>query len=391
LEAKIERVLCRLFTGVDRTAGCGWRRRALIALNSCESLPREAICRLGQDLDRWASPGGAPSPAALDLPHRYLPTARQLLSDADALAGRESRRAAALGARLLTVLDSDYPCPLLDLALPPPVLYCLGEIPSRPATAIVGSRAADAYGREAATLFARELASAGLTIVSGLARGVDTAAHRGALAAAGGLTVGVLGCGLDVRYPPGTDQLRREISARGAVVTEFPFGTTPQAWNFPIRNRLIAGLAGGTLVVQGKARSGSLITARLALELGRDVYAVPGRIFDSRSVGPNRLIRDGALAAQSPRDILESLPLADRDRLPAGPEPSGEATTNTVAGLAGDAARLLAKMTPGEPLPPDKLAAASKLGVDRLLALLLELELAGHVRREPGPAWCRRA
>ncbi len=374
-----------------RTADRGWKRRALIALNSSDLLPREAICRLARELDLWAAPPPAPPGGTSDLPLRHLPTARQLLRQAGELAASQRRRAAALGARLLTVLDSDYPASLLDLALPPPVLYCLGEIPDRPATAVVGSRAADAYGREAATLFARQLAEAGLTIVSGMARGVDVAAHRGALAAAAGLTVGVLGCGLDVSYPPGTDRLRRQIAARGAVITEFPFGATPQAWNFPIRNRIIAALASGTLVVQGEARSGSLITARLALELGRDVYAVPGRIFDSRSVGPNRLIRDGALAAQSPRDILESLPLAARDRLPETPRPAEMAAAETAGGVAGDAARLLAAMTPGEPLAPEKLAAATDLAVERILALLLELELAGQVRRDPGPAWCRRA
>lgn len=374
-----------------RTVQLGSKRRALIALNSCEQLPREVICRLAQELDSWAWPGEKQPAAALDLPHRFLPEARRRLAETGALAGREERRAADLGARLLTVLEPAYPEPLLDLALPPPVLYCLGEIPTDPATAIVGSRAADAYGREAATLFGRELAAAGLTIVSGMARGIDTAAHRGALAAAGGRTVGVLGCGLDVAYPPGSDRLRRQIADRGAVITEFPFGATPRPWNFPIRNRIIAALAGGTLVVQGEARSGSLITARLASELGRDVYAVPGRIFDSRSVGPNLLIRDGALAAQSPRDILESLSLADRDRLPPPAEGTDRAAGRSPPGLAAGAARLLSQMTPGEPLPPETLAAGGGLGVDRVLALLLELELAGHVRREPGPAWCRRA
>ena len=362
----------------------------MIALNTCADLPREVICRLAGSLDAWGPAGAGLPDEKLDLPPRYLPAARRAVANAGALAAAESRRAAAGGARLLTVRDAAYPPPLRDLALPPPVLYCLGEIPDAPAAAIVGSRAADAYGREAATRFARELAAAGLTIVSGLARGVDSAAHRGALAAAGGRTFGVVGCGLDVAYPPGTDRLRRRIAARGAVVSEFPFGTTPQRWNFPIRNRIIAALACGTLVVQGEARSGSLITARLALELGRDVYAVPGRIFDRRSVGPNRLIRDGALAAQSPRDILESLPLAVRDRLPPGPPPVADGREAS-AELGGDAARLLAAMTPGDRLPPEQLAAVSGLGVDRILALLLELELGGLIRREPGPAWCRRA
>jgi DNA processing protein len=390
LDAKIASLICRPFIGVARTAKSGWKHRALIALNGCKQLPRDVVCRLAKSLDSW-TPSTRQPLADLDLPHRHLSTARQLLRDADALTTRERHRAAAHGARLLTILDRDYPAPLLDLELPPPVLYCLGEIPARPATAIVGSRAADAYGRETATHFGRELARAGLTIVSGLARGVDTAAHRGALAVTDGLTVAVLGCGLDVPYPPGSDRLRREIAAHGAVITEFPFGATPQAWNFPIRNRIIAGLASGTLVVQGKARSGSLITARLALELGRDVYAVPGRIFDSRSVGPNLLIRDGALAAQSPRDILDSLPLAERERLPATLAPVDKATGLAVADLGSDAKRLLAAMTPGEPQPAEKLATVGRLAVDRVLALLLELELAGHVCREPGPVWCRRA
>ena len=374
-----------------RSANRVWRRRALIALNGCERLSREAICLLGRELDRWAGPAAATAGEPDDLPLRHLPEARERLRSAEALAAAEERRAAAHGATILTLFDPLYPAPLFDLELPPPVLYCQGEVPDRPATAIVGSRAADAYGREAATLFGRELASAGLTIVSGLARGVDSAAHRGALAVAGGLTVGVLGCGLDVGYPPGSDRLRRRIARRGAVVTEFPFGTTPQPWNFPVRNRIIAALASGTLVVQGEARSGSLITARLALELGRDVYAVPGRIFDSRSAGPNSLIRDGALAAHEPRDILESLPLEVRERLPAPPEAEKSAAEDDTGELGGDAGRLLSTMVTGEPQPPEELAAASGLAVERVLALLLTLELDGRVRREPGPVWCRRA
>ena len=374
-----------------RSADPGWRRRALIALNGCERLPREAICRLGRELERWAGPGPRPPDEDPDLAPRYLLLARERLVRADELAAAEIRRARARGTRILTALDHGYPAPLLDLALPPPVLYCLGEVPDRPAIAIVGSRAADAYGREAATLFGRELARAGLTVVSGLARGVDSAAHRGALAASGGLTVAVLGCGLDVGYPPGSGRLRQRIAARGAVISEFPFGATPQAWNFPIRNRIIAALASGTLVVQGEARSGSLITARLALELGRDVYAVPGRIFDSRSLGPNTLIRDGALPAQEPRDILESLPLEVLARLPSPPGTGNDSAGSAAEEPGGEAERLLSSMTPGEPQPPEKLAAASGLGVERILALLLELELAGQVRREPGPVWCRRA
>ncbi len=174
------------------------------------------------------------------------------------------------------------------------------------------------------------------------------------------------------------------------MLTEFPCAASPHARHFPIRNRIIAALAVGTLVVQGEARSGSLITARLALELGRDVYAVPGRIFDCRSTGPNALIRDGALPARRPRDILESLPLAVREMLPARPAAQSDEPSPPPA-PTGDAGRILAAMTPAEPWQPDRLGSATGLGVDRVLALLLELELIGLVRRAPGPAWYRRA
>ena len=260
----------------------------LIALNGCERLPRDSVCAWLGALVHSAHPGLDRSAEDRDLSCAIGPSPVRC-SSRPRPGGRRSaprpcvRCSAAHPCRPRLSAGSDGSSPAAAGAL------LLGRIPDRPAIAMVGSRAAVAYGLEAATLFARRLAEAGLTIVSGLARGVDTAAHRGALAASGGLTVGVLGCGLDVRYPTGTDRLRRQIAGRGAVITEFPLGTPPNKYNFPIRNRIIAALASGTLVVQGEARSGSLITARLALELGRDVYAVPGRIFDSRSAGPNAL------------------------------------------------------------------------------------------------------
>ncbi len=356
-------------------------RLALVALNRCEGLSRAAVCRLAGELGalRGRRPAG---PAELGVPREALERARAAVAAAPRLAADELDR----GATVVTLRDAGYPPALRELELPPPVLYVAGELPRAPAVAVVGSRAADAYGREAATLFGRELAAAGLTVVSGMARGVDTAAHRGALSAEGGRTVAVLGCGIDVDYPRGSGALKQSIAGSGAVVSEFPFGTPPWAGNFPIRNRIIAALAAGTLVVQGETRSGSLITARQALELGREVWAVPGRIFDSRSAGPNDLIRDGAQPVQRPRDVLESLPVAVRELLPAAAaeQPPAERLP------AGDTGRLLAAMTPAEPLPPERLAAASGFGIERVLGLLLELELAGRVRREPGPAWCRR-
>jgi DNA processing protein len=289
---------------------------------------------------------------------------------------------------ILTPEDSGYPAPLRDLTLPPPVLYVRGALASeRPAVAIVGSRRMDPYGREAATLFARELAAAGLSIVSGFAHGVDATAHRGALAAPGGHTVAVLGTGLGVDYPRGHRRLGDEVAGRGALLSEFPCGARPQSWTFPVRNRIIAALAAATLVVQAAPRSGSLITARLALELGRDVWAVPGRIFDELALGTNDLVRDGAHLAQAPRDLVEGLPSWLRERLrPAG---DGERRADPRPAPLGPAGQVLAALVPGEPRDAEAIAAASGVGVEGALGALLELELAGWVRRLPGPAFSR--
>lgn len=365
-------------------------RSALIALNAAKALPREAVCRLSLLLDRWAEVDdrsrGGESSRQLGVPLRHVEDARRVLLRGGSTAQREIDGASKLGARILTLLDRDYPEPLRHLSLPPPVLYCRGRIPQRPAVAIVGSRQADPVGLEIASLFAERLARAGLAIVSGFARGVDTAGHRGALAAAGGSTVAVLGSGLDVLYPKANRGLAEQVALQGALVTEFPLGTPPLARNFPVRNRIIAALANGTLVVQATARSGSLITARLALELGRDVYAVPGPLFEERAIGTNTLIQDGALLVQRPRDILESLPVAVREQLPA---PQGVATgpAPQEAGVAGS---VLASLAPGKLLTADQVARRSGLTVEETLAALLELELAGRIRRCPGPAFLRR-
>jgi DNA processing protein len=295
---------------------------------------------------------------------------------------------------------------------------------------VVGSRRADAYGREASELFGRALASAGLTVVSGFARGVDAAAHRGALDGAAeredraGLdgrrcaTVAVLGTGLGVDYPRGHRRLGDAIAARGAVISEFPCGLAPKAWQFPVRNRLIAALAGATLVVRAARRSGSLVTARFALDLGRDVLAVPGRIFEERSRGTNALIADGAYPALSPRQVLSILgvdpdsprsvsatapdgapppdaqtgsPPERRERSATGGGDPATATDRPAGGRPrGLQGRLLAAMAPAEPASPEALAERVEASVDRVLGALLELELSGRVRREPGPAYVRR-
>ena len=363
-------------------------RILLIALNATLQLEREVICHLSRHLDQWWNRHNSPSALSrasqcLRLSKGILAKATKILCNPDAVAARELDRATAHGAEVVTLADPSYPRQLLDLSLPPPVLYCRGAPPAAPGIAIVGSRKASRLGLEIAELTGRELALTGLTVVSGFARGVDAAAHRGALSATGGRTVAVLGCGLDFDYPRGHRRLGDQIARQGAVVTEFPFGTRPEARNFPVRNRIIAALATGTLVVEATPRSGSLITARLAIDLGRDVYAVPGALFDDRSAGPNTLIRDGALLVQHPRDILESLPWSVRSQLiPVEDKPAQ-------APLRGPKGDLLEHMKQGCSYPPEELATSTTWPVERVLALLLELELTGWVRRYPGSAFGR--
>jgi DNA processing protein len=311
---------------------------------------------------------------------------RTSLRAADDIAQREDERAREAGGAIVTLGHPDYHPSLLDLPQPPPVLYVRGALPPGAALSIVGSRLADRYGLEAATLFAHELAAHGLVIVSGLAAGIDSAAHRAALEASGGRTVAVLGCGVDVEYPRGSSSLANRIAAAGAVISEFPMATRPVKTNFPIRNRLIAALGIGTLVVRAAPRSGSLITARLALDLGRDVYAIPGNILDGRSIGPNTLVRDGALPAQHPREILESLPSWIQEKLEPFDEPA-----NAEAPPPEERLRGVWKTVPrGEAVTVEAISEATGKEVQEVLAQLMELELGGWVRRYPGPCFCRR-
>jgi DNA processing protein len=361
-------------------------------------LSRPALYRLAAELERWAGRANPDDTAErlsskVGVPVHQMTRALAVLPGAADLARRELAEAERHGAVILTTADAGYPLPLHQLAPPPPVLYIEGRLPAGTAVAIVGSRRADPYGKEVAALFAQALAAAGVAVVSGFALGVDEAAHRGALAAERGETVAVLGCGLGVDYPRGQGSLAREIACRGAVLSEFPWGQEPRGWHFPVRNRVIAALAAGTLVVQAAPRSGSLITARHALDLGREVWAVPGRIFDERSLGPNALIRDGALLVQHPRDILEELRprtgllFPDFSGAPGFSGPADEAPPERAAepppppGLPGE---VLAALPRGDPRAPEEIAAGLDMPVDRVLGALLELELGGWVKRLPG-------
>lgn len=365
-------------------------RTSLIALNGCPRLDRGTICRLGAATEPWWSHGARPAEVARDLALPLGSVERALAflrRDPGSAARLEVEKLAAIGGRHVTILDPDYPAALRDLSLPPPVLALVGAgwEPSRqaPAVAVVGSRRMDAYGQEVATLFARDLARAGVVVVSGFARGVDAAAHRAALGAAG-TTFAVLGCGLDVDYPAGQRQLAREVEAGGVRLSEFPLGTGPWRANFPVRNRIIAALARATLVVQGALRSGSLVTAHLALELGRDVFAVPSRIFDERAMGTNTLLAEGAHLALHPRDVLDRIGVASTAQ-PAG----AAAASGREAPPPGWPETLLNTLVPGEPVTAEGLAGAAGCDVDTALGALLELELLGWTRRLPGPLFAR--
>ena len=244
------------------------------------------------------------------------------------------------------------------------------------AVAVVGPRAADPYALEVARRFALDLAAAGITVVSGFARGVDACAHQAALDA-GSSTIAVLGAGIDVEYPRGQTELKSAIARNGCVVSEFPVGCEPKPWHFPIRNRIIAALAHSTLVIQATRRSGSLLTAGEALELGRDVWAVPGRITDRRSEGANQLIRDGAFVALSPQQLVETLGFSN-----SGVSAESEATGSDGPADSGEG-RLLDRLRDRE-ATADELARQTDLDVSQVVEALLDLELAGRVERQPG-------
>ncbi len=274
--------------------------------------------------------------------------------------------------------DPRYPALLAPIPDPPLVLWMRGD-PSafdQPSVAIVGSRAATSYGLEAASRLAGDLAAAGALVVSGLARGVDSAAHRGALAA-GGQTVAVLGSGVDVVYPPEHGALCEAIAAEGVVLSEWPPGTAPHPFHFPARNRIISGLSLAVVVVEAAEKSGSLITAGCALEQGRAVMAVPGNILSGRHRGCHGLIRDGAAVVESAEDVLAEL--RSSSLRPAAREGSARAPADP----------LLACMQPGESYDVESLGRETGLTAPQLLSKLLGLELQGVVRRVDGGRFVR--
>ena len=309
-------------------------------------------------------------------------------------ATREIEELAKLGGEAVTLSDERYPKLLRETYDPPIVIYCQGAFEaavSQPAIAMVGSRRCSTYGRNVAEKLSRELAERGVTVVSGLARGIDSAAHRGALES-GGLTVGVMGTGLDAVYPKENRKLAERIAERGALVTEFPLATPPVSQNFPFRNRVISGLSFGVLIVEGAERSGSLITARLAYEQGRDVFAVPGNVTSAKSFGPNYLIKDGAKLVQTWRDVIEELPADEKASILATErgEQRFEQVTIDVVALSASERRILSMLKPDEPVHIDQLIARSGLLTGELMGALLKLEMLDRIRQLPGKSFVRR-
>ena len=290
---------------------------------------------------------------------------------------------------VLTYLDPEYPAPLKTIPDPPPLLYLQGTLleSDRQAVAIVGTRKVSAAGRVLAEELACELARMGFTIVSGLARGVDAAAHRGALAGQG-RTLAVMGCGLDRTYPADHRQLRMAIERQGAVLSELPLGSAPHSYHFPRRNRIISGLSLGVVVTEATVESGSLITARLAGEQGREVFAVPGFVKAENSRGPNSLLKDGARLVESAQDILdELLPQLDatfRERLGAraGVDRQPAAQLGADEALVYDALSVL-------PQSVDEVIRRSGLPAAQVAVLLLSLELKNCIRQLPGNEYVR--
>jgi len=354
-----------------------------------------AGCTLFNRLVReFGSPGnvlGAPLADLLSIEGIRRKTARALtdpeqLRTAREQATRELEQLAGLECMVTCSADHEYPAGLRDIADPPALLYSRGERAclQKQAVAIVGSRAATTYGKQVSYELARELARNGICVVSGMAMGIDGEAHAGALAA-GGKTIGVLGCGVDVIYPRQHKKLFGDVAASGLLLSEYPLGTPPDGFRFPERNRIISGITLGTVVVEASLKSGSLITARLALDQGREVFAVPGRIDSTKSQGTHRLLQLGAKLVTCVDDILEELEVAGV----LGHAQSAPAAQSHPAELPDEENHLLSCLDV-YPVTIDELVLASGYAAASVFQLLLQLELKGLVMQLPGQLYERR-
>jgi DNA processing protein len=308
-------------------------------------------------------------------------------------AADQQERVRAAGVRLLPIADAAYPVRLKEIYDPPLLLFALGrmELLDSVMVGVVGTRRPSTYGTVAAERLAKDLAQANLTIVSGMARGIDTAAHRAALAV-GGATIAVFGSGIDVIYPTENKKLAAEIADKGLLLSEYPMGSPPYPQNFPVRNRIVSGMSVGILVVEGAQYSGSAITARLAMEQGREVFAVPGNITAKMSWGPNLLIKQGAKLVQDWNDVVVELSPEDRRRLivngETGLDLGREAAPESPQGAAMKA--VVSSLKVDEPTHLDNLTESlGDFSPSELIAALFELEMAGQVRQLPGRSFVK--
>lgn len=369
-----------------------------IALNMVRGIgPRTA----NQLLNCFGSPAQVFAASRLSLEKEGVkPETIQELQDSSILdkANAEIERLEKLGAEVITLEDDDYPELLREIHDPPIALYVRGDLTQaceRPCLAVVGSRRCSTYGVNVAESLSRDLAAHGLTIVSGLARGIDAAGHRGALEA-NGLTVAVVGTGLETTYPKEHKKLEEQIIAHGAVISEFPLGTPPLPQNFPYRNRILSGLCFGVLIVEASEHSGSLITARLAYEQGREVFAVPGNITSQTSFGPNFLIKDGAKLVQIWRDVVEELPREIKERLLGVERPASSTSQAKVqpifesVELSETERKVLDILSADVPAHVDQLLISSEMSSPELMSALLGLEMKDRIRQLPGKSFIKR-
>jgi DNA processing protein len=344
----------------------------------------------GKLLRQFGSPGDIFRASLTELEACHLPSApaRAIQSKhAHKNAEEELAQVRKLGCRLLNWDEPEYPQRLLEIYDPPPLLYVRGDagVLNRHSISMVGTRRPTPYGNQVAERLGHDLAARGLTIVSGMARGIDSLAHQGACRAPQGAPVGVLGTGVDVIYPKENRKLFAEVEKRGALISEFPLGTHPAPENFPVRNRVVAGISLGVIVVQGAQYSGSLITARLGMEFGREVYGVPGNVTVDVSFAPNQMIKQGAKLVTSWEDVVEELPTEIRAELfPVEATTLAERASLLENTLSPVEKKIFSLLGTDESTHVDELVEKAELNSSEVLAALCEMEMKGIVRQMPG-------
>src|SRR5712664_734188 len=359
-----------------------------LALGLTPGLASRLSARL---LRRFDSPDGVFRATLPDLESCHLPAqVAQAIVKKEAFKRAEKELAGVqkiAGCSLLNWTEPEYPQTLLQIYDPPVLLYVRGDgqVLNLPSLSIVGTRRPTRYGTQMAKRLGRELAARGLVIVSGLARGIDAIGHQGALDA-NGRAIGVLGTGIDVCYPKENKKLYEKVLERGAIITEFPLRTHPAPENFPVRNRIVAGMPlSVVVVVEGAQYSGSLITARLAMEFGREVFGVPGNVTQPVSFAPNQLIKQGAKLATGAGDVIEELPTPIRAALLQAEQPEAEQRNLlAAAGLNGSQRKLYELLSAEEPVHIDDIVERSGLNSSEVLATLFDLEMKGIIRQLPG-------